>query len=443
MSKERILLALERAKKMGQSDDDLRRIEMIGRQVYWIPKEDSIDYSHLLWKNPSPNDKFIPMKDLLDWLKKATMTPEEVKTATVVDVQEDGVVVKVTEAPELQQEINNDNSYDNPKSGTKIPLAEWYGWVEFYLDKSTLDINIKVGDYESAIDKAKMKDIQSQLKKAEKMELKINKTAVYNSWRQMGDRVFLYWPTGTGKTHSVLARLEENKIQNDVVTVSDGFEDVDFLTYIFPTATWIQYKEKKIVELLRKAQAGEKVAILIDEANRWSKSFMNLLLKMIDPVSDCYEINNFVADEVIKVPKQNIIRFCTANLWWGYSGTNELDEALLDRFNKVSFVWYNLEFEKELTANFGDFDNNVAEVVTYIRKLFNDNELKRPISTRSLKIRAEDFIKTAQGIEDVFYSFERTVMYRLISVDSYGFPDKKTEGLLLSKFVQLWAIKKK
>jgi hypothetical protein len=34
MSKERILLALERAKKMGQSDDDLRRIEMIGRQVY-------------------------------------------------------------------------------------------------------------------------------------------------------------------------------------------------------------------------------------------------------------------------------------------------------------------------------------------------------------------------------------------------------------------------
>jgi hypothetical protein len=52
------------------------------------------------------------------------MTPEEVKTATVVDVQEDGVVVKVTEAPELQQEINNDNSYDNPKSGTKIPLAE-------------------------------------------------------------------------------------------------------------------------------------------------------------------------------------------------------------------------------------------------------------------------------------------------------------------------------
>lgn len=53
---------------------------------------------------------------------------------------------------------------------------------------------------------------------------------------------------------------------------------------------------------------------MIDEVNRGSKSFMNMLLKMIDPVSGFYEINNFVEDDIIKVPHENIIWFCTANL---------------------------------------------------------------------------------------------------------------------------------
>lgn len=91
----------------------------------------------------------------------------------------------------------------------------------------------------------------------------------------------------------------------------------------------------------------------------------------------------------------------------------------------------------QLFDSFGKFSNKVKELVEYMRQLFTDNAIKRPISSRSLKIRAEEFINTAQKAEDVFNSFEKTVLYRLVSVDNYGFPTQQDVGVLVSKFVDL------
>lgn len=330
------------------------------------------------------------------------------------------------------------------KTKTDKTLISLYSknWVQFLLDKDSLDITAKVGSYESIVDKVKMDEIKKQIESAEKVALDVWEIKMEERGWEMWDRVFLYGPTGTWKTYSVLKWMQEQKIPHEMVTVSDWFEDLDFLTYIFPTKTGIQYKEKSIIETLRKAANGEKVAILIDEANRWSKSFLNFLLKAIDPVSDYYEINNYVADEVIKIPKDNIIWFCTANLWGWYVGANDIDEALLDRFNKVSFVWYNDKFEDELYKHFDSYAGDVREITEYVRQLFQDNELKRPISSRSLKIRAEQFVNTKKTWEDVFASFEKTVMYRLVTTNSYGFPNKDHEAMIVSKFMEKWFIKK-
>ena len=54
----------------------------------------------------------------------------------------------------------------------------------------------------------------------------------------------------------------------DITTITEGFEDIDFLAHIVPTAKGITYVENKIVTLLREAANGKKVAILLDELNR-------------------------------------------------------------------------------------------------------------------------------------------------------------------------------
>lgn len=327
------------------------------------------------------------------------------------------------------------------KADTKIVLDQ-EGIVQFVLDKDSLEVSVRVEGqgFEKQIDKTTMRDLKPLVEKIGKLKPKITKAKIVNNWWDFGDTVFLYWPTGTGKTHTVCEWIKSKGIEYDVVTVSDGFEDIDFLTHIVPTAKGITYKEKKILSLLRQAASGEKVAILVDEVNRGSKSFMNMLLKMTDSVNGVYEINNFVCDEVIVIPRENIIWFCTANLGWGYAGTNDLDEALLDRFNKVEFAGYNPVFEWSLISNFGEHADGVKTIVEYIRDLFKDNAVKRPISSRWLKTWTEDFVNTDKKKQDVFGSFDRTVLYRLVDVDAYGFPNEDDMGILVSKFNELWFI---
>jgi len=53
------------------------------------------------------------------------------------------------------------------------------------------------------------------------------------------------------------------------ITVTDGFEDTDFLAYISPKAEGgISIIERSIVKTLREASQGKRVAISIDELNR-------------------------------------------------------------------------------------------------------------------------------------------------------------------------------
>lgn len=329
------------------------------------------------------------------------------------------------------------------KNGWSHNFIKEFGKFKFYLDNDNFKIYVTTdGVLFKVVDSADIEAIKEYVSKVDKVIIEIEQSSASNEDFNPWDRILLYWPTGTGKTHQVIQRVRESKILFDLVSVSDWFEDIDFLTYIVPTKNGIQYKEKSIIGLLRRAAAWEKVAILIDEVNRWSKSFMNMVLKLLDPVTGMYEVNNFVADEVIRIPITNIIWFCTANLWGAYSGINDIDEALLDRFNRISFVDYNKKFEAELLKTFEGNASKVKTIVDYIRDLFKSNELKRPISSRSLKSRAEEFLMTKKTDKDIFPSFERTIMYRICGVDWFGFPSEQDIGVITSKFIELWLLSK-
>lgn len=260
---------------------------------------------------------------------------------------------------------------------------------------------------------------------------------------KLGDRVLLYGPTGTGKTFDFLSNVEammkKKEIDDfDILTITEGFEDIDFLAYIVPTPTGIKYTEKKIVSLLRDASKGKKVAILLDELNRGGKSFLNLILKLLDAVDGKnYILSNFIADEQIVIPIENVMFFGTMNLWGKYVGTNALDEALFDRWNKVLYKGYNLDVEKDIAKNFGALMWDALNVIKYVREIHASGEIRAPISTRWVKMWCENFINTGKTKDDFLESFNTTLLNRLTSVDDFGNPNGEEMALIMKKFRDL------
>lgn len=314
---------------------------------------------------------------------------------------------------------------------------------EILFDRTTMDIVIDINGEIQKIDKDTLWKIKTQYGELKKLQVKFSKPTGLTY--KLGDRVLLWWPTGTGKTFDYLTAAEDMKTAgkidaSEIVTITDWFEDIDFLAYIVPTEDGgIKYQEKAIVSLLRDASKGKKVAILLDELNRWSKSFLNLILKLLDAVDGkTYVLNNFIKDEQIIIPIENVMFFATMNLWGKYVGTNALDEALLDRFNKVVYKTYNLENEARIIETaFGGYAPQVKSIVQHVRWLHGSWEIRAPISTRWVKMWAEEFYNSSLSTADIHWTFESVLLYRLVNVDDYGNPNTDEMSLILKKFKDL------
>ena len=323
-----------------------------------------------------------------------------------------------------------------------VPV-EKIGTFEVLFERSTLNLVLDVNGSIIPIDKSSYEKIKTQYTELKKLQVKFSKPT-WMSYK-LGDRVLLWWPTGTGKTFDYLSAAEDlissKKIDaSEIVTITDGFEDIDFLAYIVPTEDGgIRYEEKAIVSLLRDASKWKKVAILLDELNRGSKSFLNIILKLLDAVDGkTYTLNNFIKDEQIIIPIENVMFFATMNLGGKYVGTNALDEALLDRFNKVVYKTYNLDNEKKIiTAAFGWYAPSILQIVDHVRNLHWSGEIRAPISTRGVKMWAEEFYNSGKTQGDIHATFETTLLYRLVNVDDYGNPNTDEMSLILKKFKDL------
>lgn len=335
---------------------------------------------------------------------------------------------------------------------TIIDIVNWY---EVFLDKADykmyIDIDWEILSIDSPEVLIKLKDSSGKIKKL-KIETKWSGSNLFTLW----DRVLLYWPTWTGKTYNFLDAVKhlstEWKIDwYDIVTITEWFEDIDFLAHIVPTETGIKYSEKSIVNLLRSASIRydedwnllpqKRIAILLDELNRWSKSFLNMMLKLLDAVNwETYIIDNFINDEKIVIPIQNVLFFATMNLWWKYVWTSALDEALFDRFNVVQFTWYNAEVEDIILDSFWEFKDKCKVIIDYIRNMNTSWEIRASISTRWIKMWAEKFINTTMTKDDFFMTFNLILLFRLVSVDDFWNPNEEEKALILSKFKELWFI---
>lgn len=323
---------------------------------------------------------------------------------------------------------------------SKLTPIDNIKWFDVMFNKEDFSLSIDVKWELIPINKEWVEKIRSQFNSYEKIKTELVASASgYRTW----DRVLLYWPTGTGKTYdflsSVLHMQKMGKIDTfDITTITEWFEDIDFLAHIVPTDKWITYVENKIVTLLREAANGKKVAILLDELNRGSKSFLNLILKLLDAVDGkTYTLNNFVKNETIIIPIENVLFFATMNLGWKYVGTNALDEALFDRFNIVQYKWYNAKIEDEIADAFWMYKKQALDIVKYVRELHKEWEIRAPISTRWVKMWWEAFLSSAKSKDDILWSFSLTLINRLISVDDFGNPNQEEIAIIMKKFKDL------
>lgn len=323
--------------------------------------------------------------------------------------------------------------YEKVKTKTLLESAEG---LDFYIDKTTFKVGAYLGDQEIDLDDPKAKD--KLLGSRKKMKDFLKEVKKSKESYKFGDRILLYGPTGTGKTYNFIEFLKAAKIQHAIVPVSEGMEDLDLMNYIVPNGTGgVSYKPKEITTLLEKAEKGEQVCIIFDELNRGSNSLMNLVLKALDPVDgENYYITNMLQDRTYVIKQENIIWGATVNLGGKYTGTNALDEALFDRFNIVSFVGYNTDVEKAIMKASGfnaDQIKKIAQFVQSIRDFSTSGELRSPISTRGIKVWMEEYLSNG----DLLLSFERTLLYRLISVDEFGSPNPQELEIIKAKFTEI------
>lgn len=161
---------------------------------------------------------------------------------------------------------------------------------------------------------------------------------------------------------------------------------------------------------------------------------------MLDAVDGrMYNFNNFVNDEIIKVPIENVLFYATMNLGSKYVGVNALDEALLDRFNVVNFKGYDEKVEKEIMdKGFKTQAKEVSSLVNYIRTLFKDGAIRSPISTRGIKIWAEAFLNSDGTSESLIDTFNNTLLYRIVSVDDVGNPNEEEVTIVKKKLETLF-----
>lgn len=348
--------------------------------------------------------------------------------------QTDDIEFVKSNMPQLidDDEVKAQEVYDKVKDFNLVQEEEW---LQFFINKKDFKIYVKIWENKIELEKAELKNDIIKEKAKLKDFLKWIKKSKDNY--MFGDRVLLYWPTWTWKTYGFLEFLKVAKIEHMVIWVTEGMEDIDLFNRIVPWATWVSYKTKEIVKLLEKAEKWDKVCLIFDELNRWSNSLMNLVLKALDPVDwKNYHITDVIQDRTYVIPQENIIWWATVNLGWKYTWTNALDEALLDRFNIVKYKWYDKKVEKAIIKSSwidNDKVKKIEDFVEEVRGFHNDWEIRAPISTRWLKVWIEDFVNTW----NLFESFEKTLLYRLVTVDDYWIPNEEELGIIKSKLEKL------
>lgn len=220
------------------------------------------------------------------------------------------------------------------------------------------------------------------------------------------ERLLIYGDTGAGKTYSVLKAVKEKNLPLFQINCSGGIEDVDVLMRVIPEEGKWKTVDGVLTQAFKSA-LKQKTVLLIEELTRASRSLRNLLIKSLDEKDNCYELHNLLSNDIIRVPKENLVVFATANI--GYADTEELDMALMRRFSFILEKGYDKEVEMRFLEDaFGDKSKQIySSFIEPVRKLYREGHISIPLDTGTIETLCK-----YSGIMGFSNALKFTVLYR-------------------------------
>ncbi|GAB3645043.1 AAA family ATPase [Ramlibacter alkalitolerans] len=204
---------------------------------------------------------------------------------------------------------------------------------------------------------------------------------------------------GTGKTYEAREFARQGGYALVEMAGHESIEAQDLLGYYAPAGDGkTVWKDGKLAQAFRKAAAGEKVVLLLDELLRIPQRQLSVLLTALSPDSDgTYKLstNRIVdikdgvgQDETIAAPVKNLCVVATTNSGQGYA-VDEIDAAVAERFiplRKESTIdSIRAVLTKEAMAK--NLQGAVEPTIEFFQKakaLFSQGQLEREPSMRTL-----------------------------------------------------------
>jgi len=136
--------------------------------------------------------------------------------------------------------------------------------------------------------------------------------------------------------------------------------------------------------------------IVLDEINAAPPEVLFILNSLLDE-ERVLILSSKDGEIVVPHPDFRFIATCNPSEQ-GYAGTNEMNEALLDRFETILYIDYSVDVEDRIMEKAGitgEVQKNFREFTRRIRDGYGKGEVLTPFSTRSL-INLIKFFKLGQ-----------------------------------------------